>query len=603
MAAVTKGSFYTSGWSDANSPDSYYVSWELTGQSISGNYSDIKWSVVGAGGKNEYWWTNVHKRYVTVNGTTQSSTTQQETYNGTVAFSGTSRINHNADGTKSFTISAGGAFYIDGDYNSTGSGTWELPQIARATTPTLSATSVTMGTAINITLTPADSSFKHKLRYEFGALVSQTSGIPIGADFTSAGKVTTTFTPPTSLGSQIPTANSGTCKLICYTYKSDGTHIGTVTQNITLSVPSYTPTISAVTLTGVNQLSGQYVEGKSSVTVTATATTLYGATITGYSTVVDGKTYTGNGFTSSVLGSGSKTATVTVTDSRGKTVSKASSSFTVYAYANPVITEFTLVRQSTATTVIATVKGTVSSVNSKNAKTVKVTLNGVTQEITSSSYTINGTTTFTNVSTEQTFTAKATITDSYTTATKEAMVSTAKVTMDFYKDGTGIAFGKVAESSNKFECDWSAKFNKDVSLANALPIASGGTGAKTAADARTALGVVTPADYIIQTGTSSDWTYVKWNGGRIEMWADKSLTFPTSTDMTAGIYRSIVSLDLSSLLTKILSGTCAVQNNSLHPIVVRNSSKVATAEVMILTTKSFSSFTLTCPLYVIGLWK
>lgn len=602
--AVTKGSFYTSGWSDPNSPDCYYVSWELVSQNIAGNYSDIKWSVVGAGGKNEYWWTSVNARYVSVNGAGQSVSTSQETYNGTVAFSGTTRINHNNDGKKTFTIVAKGLFYIaSGDYNSTGSGTWELPQIARATTPSLAATTVTMGSTMRITLTPADSSFKHKLRYEFGSLVSQVNGLTSGVDFTSQGTTYHDFTPPTSLGSEIPNANSGTCKLICYTYKSDGTHIGTITQNITINVPSYTPTISSLLLTGVNQLSSAYVAGKSSVKVVSAASSSYGASIVSYSATVDGKTYTGSSFTSSPLSAGTKSVVLTVTDSRGRTASKTSSSITVYAYSPPVITEFKLERQSNGTTVIATVKGTVASVNSKNAKNVTVKLNGVTQSITASSYTINGTTTFTGIPTDITFAATATITDSFGNTTKTAMLSTVKVTTDFYKDGTGIAFGKVAESSNLFECDWPTKFNKSVTLSTALPIASGGTGATTAANARTALGVVTPADYIIQTGKISTWDYAKWNNGRIELWSDRSITFPASTDMTSGIYRSIVSIDMSSALVKVLSGTCAAQNNSLKPEVVRHGSTPTTAEVVILATKSFSSFTLTCPLYIIGLWK
>ena len=118
---ATSGSFYTSDWGGEDSPHGYLVSWELTGQNIAGNYSDIKYSVVGYGGKNEYWWVYVKEKYVTVNGTTQSSATIQTTFNGTVAFSGTARIYHTNDGKKSFTISAGGAFHSYGTYNSTGS--------------------------------------------------------------------------------------------------------------------------------------------------------------------------------------------------------------------------------------------------------------------------------------------------------------------------------------------------------------------------------------------------------------------------------------------------------------------------------------------------
>lgn len=56
--------------------------------------------------------------------------------------------------------------------------------------------------------------------------------------------------------------------------------------------------------------------------------------------------------------------------------------------------------------------------------------------------------------------------------------------MDFYKDGSGIAFGKVAEQSGQVEFGW------PVILSSALGIAYGGTGATTAAAALANLGGV-----------------------------------------------------------------------------------------------------------------
>ncbi len=471
MAEVRSGSFNTSGYSDAGWPDHYTFSWSLVSQSIVDNTSTISWSLKGAGGANDARYTNVKEKYVTVNGATQSNSTVQVTYNGTTPFSGTTVIKHSSNGKGSFSASAGGAFYSFGSYNSKGSGKWDLPTIARATPPTLSATSITANgsNSLTITIEPADTSFKHKIRYEFGGLVSQTAGISISgnaitADFTAQGNLTATFTPPAALCNQIPNATSGTCKLILYTYNSSGTHIGTKEANITLNVPDYTPTISDIALTGNNLLSGAYVQDKSTVTASIMASTLYGASVTSYSSVVDGKTYTGNQFTSSVLSNGSKTVSVTVTDSRGKTATKNSSAFTVYAYANPTITSFTLERQSDGTTVIATVKGTVSAVNNKNAKTITVTLNDVTNTLTSSIYTIDGTTIFKNVPTDSTLTATAKITDNYISVTKDAVLPTVEVTMDFHSSGKGIAFGKVAETEDLFDVNWHQRIRKNLQV-------------------------------------------------------------------------------------------------------------------------------------------
>ena len=468
MAEVRSGSFNTTGYSDSLSPDYYVFSWSLSSQSIVDNTSTITWSVVAAGGSTSGYYNTVRERYVTVNGVTKSASDAQVTYNGTTPFSGTSVIKHDNSGKGSFSASCGGAFEIGGSYNSTGSGSWTLPTIARATTPTFSATSIEMGKAVTLTINPATSSFKHKVTYAFGSLTEQTSGVSTGSGFTAAGNVTVTLTPPTSLGSQIPNATSGVCTVTTYTYTSTGTLVGSVTSNITLTIPSYTPTITSVTLTGSNLLSSTYVQGKSTVTVNATVGTSYGATTKSISTVIDGKTYSGLPFTTSVLSSGSKTAQITFVDSRDKSVTVTSSAITVYAYSLPNITDFTLARQSDGTTVIATVNGSIASVNSKNAKTIKVTLNGVTNTITSSSYTISATTTFTGVSTDKTFVATASFKDSYVEVKRESTLPTVAVTMDFYKDGKGVALGKVAETTDLLDVAWSGRIRKNLTVDGTL---------------------------------------------------------------------------------------------------------------------------------------
>lgn len=585
-------------------------------------------------------------------------------------------IAHNADGTKSITL----GFSMSNNVSGVAGNSFTVPKttanvtlttIPRATKPTLSATSVTMGSTMRITLTPADSSFKHKIRYEFGSLVSQVEGMTSGVDFTSQGTTYHDFTPPASLANQIPNSTSGTAKLIIYTYRSDGTHVGTETANITINVPSYSLTVNAG-LSGNNLLGGMYVQGKSTVTVTTAAASSYGASIKSYSVAVDGKTYSGQQITSSVLSSGSKTVVVTVTDTRGKTGTYTSSAFTVYAYSIPTITEFTLVRQSDGTTVVATVKGSVASVNSKNAKTVTVTLNGTTQTMTSSSYTINGTATFTGVPTDSTLTGTAKLQDSYTSATRTYMLPTVAVTMDFHSSGKGVAFGKVAESENVLDVAWEIKsgkpektmsnlayrgtnpitkasedtldfwakqgnlatafftdgtvdMNKPSTWGYLLHIASTpgtkefhqlwleqsngsihhrGANASALNPWRKLLDTVNCPDYVIERGTSDGWEYTKWNSGKMELFAEKSLSFPEGTKQgDFPLYRSIVSLNLSGLLTKIMSGTCCIQTNGMVPQVCRHSSNLSTAEIVIVTSRTFSAFTITAPIYIIGKWK
>ena len=565
----------------------------------------------------------------------------------TQVYTASKEITHNADGDKSLTV----GFYMYNSQSGVAGNSFRvakttanitLTTIPRATTPTLSATSVTMGNSITVTMNPASSTFKHKLRYNFGSVSGSATGFSIGAEFTAQGNTTATFTPPTSLGSQIPSAMSGTGTLICYTYASNGTHIGTKTVNITLNVPAYTPEISGFSLTGNNLLSSTYVQGKSTVTVNATAVTYYGATIKSISSVIDGKTYTGLPFTTSALSSGSKSAAITITDSRNKSATVTTTAITVYAYSIPNITTFTLARQSNGTTVVATVQGTIASVNSKNAKTIKVTLNGVTNTITSSSYTISGTTTFTNVPTDSTFNATASFADSYTTITKQATLPTVAVTMDFHNSGKGVALGKVSEDSNLFEVAWRTKLNNATEITNtgfaALTVsrshASYGVGVRFANDSGVlgSIGMIGSEadqplrrwnsdvstsyivldtgnlteyikDYVTEQGTWNGWEYSKWRNGRIELFSDKSLNFPAGTLMAGSLWRSIVSIDLGGILTKIVSGNCPMQSSGIIPQVCRNGSNPDTAEIVIATSRSFDALTLTVPIYIVGKWK
>ena len=619
--------------------------------SVDNNTSSLEFSFV-LSPVNTSWswalWGSSISYSLNINGTAYTGTIPDYDGYATVTLkTGTQTVSHNADGTKtiaySFTVTDGaGQRYTPG--NASASGSYILTTIPRATTPNLSATSITANGTNSVTITtdPASSTFKHKIRYDFGSLKGYVSGFltdgkEIGFDFTPQGKSTTVFTPATWLLNEIPSANSGVCTIYVYTYTSSGTHIGTTTASLTINVPTYTPSISNIALTGNNLLSGAYVQGKSTVTATITASTSYGATIKTYSSTVDGKTYTGSTFTSSALNDGSKTVSVTITDTRGKTATLASSAFTVYEYDAPSISRFTVEREDDGTTVIARVRGSVSAVNNKNAKTITVVLNGKTQTITSSTYDIDGTTTFTGIPTDNTLTATAKIADSYTDATKDAVLPTVAVTMDFHYSGKGIAFGKVAEDENKLDVNWDIYCRKGLSLngttfgpltINRTETANGASvkfvntngtlgyvgmanevnsGLKRwTADTKTAYTVLDTGntkDYVVEQGTSNGWEYTKWANGKIELFAEKSLSFPAGTKQTDYLYRSIVPIDLSGLLKNIWSGTCGVQVNGMVPQFCRHSETHTLAEIVIVTSRTFTAFTQTTPIYVIGKWK
>ena len=192
-------------------------------------------------------------------------------------------ISGNADGTKSVSIAANFQCFT---YDGKGGSGWSVSGSQNVTLHTIPRTSsismpaTTMGSAGTISITRASSSFTHTLTYAFG-----------NASGTIATKTTSTsvsWTPSTSLASQIPNSTSGTCTLTCYTYNGN-TLVGTSTTTVTLTVPaSIKPTITGITATRVDGTVpsswGIYVQTKSKVTLAITgAAGAGGSTISSYS--------------------------------------------------------------------------------------------------------------------------------------------------------------------------------------------------------------------------------------------------------------------------------------------------------------------------------
>lgn len=381
----------------------------------------------------------------------------------TKVFSADWDIPHDTNGSKSVTI---GFEMSNTSGNDTAGNSFTVPK----TTATVTLTSIprastfksvsgdTIGSSVTVTLDVKSSSYTHQLWYKVGNSGWYDLGKGIGSS--------KTFTIDSATANQFTSTSSGTMQLCVRTYNGT-TQIGDdVYKDVTVYVPGYNVSSSGITLTGNNLLSGMYVKGKSTVTVKISASTSYGASIVSYSSTIDGKTYNGSSFTTSPLSNGTHKVTTVIKDSRGQTVTKESASITVYEYSSPSITTFTAVRNSTTpTTINVTIAGEVSSVNSKNTRSVTVTIGGQSKDISTSSYTFSGTTTFTGISTDNSYTAVATVTDSITSTSKSVMIPTAAVTLDFYNTGKGIAVGKVAEKDG-LEIDWATDFNKAVKFSD-----------------------------------------------------------------------------------------------------------------------------------------
>lgn len=446
------------------------LSWTLSSQSVENNQSTLSWSITGAGSASGWVMTGGFK--AVINGTTVYSTstdTRIQLYNGTSVASGTTKITHNTDGTKSFSLSIEAGVYSYA-VSVTASGTHTLDSIPRASS--ISASNVTMGSATTITITRASSSFTHTIKYTFGS-----------ASGTIATKTTSTsvsWTPAISLANQIPKAISGICTITCETY-SGSTKVGSKTCTLTLSVPSsIKPTISSL---GVARVDGTvptdwgiYVQSKSKATLTINgAAGSYGSTISSYSISGGGFSSTASSFTTGFLTtSGTITFTAKVTDSRGRVSDAKTVSISVVAYSNPTCSSHISQRSTSGGTVSddgTYIRGLISysysSCSSKN------TLTRATYYKKSSASTwINANKSFSSgtafvygggaISTESSYDVKYTLKDAFTTVTIYDTVSTASVLMDFKAGGKGIAIGKVAEKDNTFEVAMTTNHTKAI---------------------------------------------------------------------------------------------------------------------------------------------
>lgn len=346
----TSGYFYTTGFEEPGWPDCYEFSWELVSQSLTGNYSVISWKVQGHGGDTDERYLYVKQKYVTVDGVTKSNATQQKTTNLTVAFSGTSTIQHKEDGAGSFSASCGGAFYNFGNYNSTGSGTWSLPTIPRATTPdAISCSTPYFDGVITCKYTPKSAEYFSSIEIcmdvdgEMLTVKTRLLGSKTAVQQTEA--VTLTAQELAVVYEALPNTAEGTLQFDFRTfYDSDYSEQVGDDQSIQilLQIPRNADTLPdpGMTLTAVStlpaQFDGLFIQGKTKLSADFQGEGKYGSRITGYSLAVEGKTYAEPYVTDFLTKYGSVPVTGTATDSRGFPGSMTQN-ITVIPYSKPMI--------------------------------------------------------------------------------------------------------------------------------------------------------------------------------------------------------------------------------------------------------------------------
>lgn len=347
--------------------------WSVKSQSIANNTTTISWSIVGAQNGADGWY-YAGPFNLTIDGTKvvnnlYPSGSRIQLRAGTVVKTGETTLTHAANGTKSFSATLTAAVYDLNDMSVSGS--WSLDAIPRQSSASI-ASSYNIGSSHSISISRASSSYYHRISYKYGS-ESET--------LISSSATTSATLNLTSWGSKIPSAMSADVTIYLRTYptatdaSNNTNQIGsTATYSTSFVIPSYSQGTPSVTRAEANtsNTTGVYVQNISKLKFTITATANYGATLS-YKVVVAGQTMTSSSnvitTTSAIATSGTVGATITVTDSRGKSASTTLNT-TVVAYSAPKITVAKAARSaSNAAQITCTISCSVSSI--KNGSTEK----------------------------------------------------------------------------------------------------------------------------------------------------------------------------------------------------------------------------------------
>lgn len=290
---ATSGTFKTSAYDGA----CLQFDWSLKSQSTVNNQSVISWTLKGAGIKSGYWYMAGPFK-CTVNGTVvYQSNTRIKLYTGTVVASGELAIGHDTNGAKSFSAYAECAIYVT-SVNCKGSGSWSLPDIGRASQPSLNtwpnnSPDFNIGDTIVVHMNRKSTVFTHTVVLKLGSY-SYTIGTGVTDNITLD-----TDRIASNLYAQMPNSNSMTGEIAVTTY-SGSTVIGTSSCAIIAHVVNSNPTLDAsyedsnsatVAITGDNQY---IIRNNSTLKISVSnAQALNSATLKTLTAVVNGNAYTG----------------------------------------------------------------------------------------------------------------------------------------------------------------------------------------------------------------------------------------------------------------------------------------------------------------------
>lgn len=495
---ANNGSFNTTGYD----PRYLTFEWSVASQNVAHNQTTINWKIRGNG-------PNAHMFYmsgnfkVVIEGSTvyQSETRIQLTASTTVA-TGQFTITHNSDGNKRFSASVEAGIYYFA-VNSRGSGSWDLPMIARASTPSINKTTVTYGDVVTINTPRASSQFTHTIQV----------GVDNHLNFmTIASNVGTSYQWRINkdFARYLPTSSQSVrIKVITY---SGSTYIGEKEVPSLLRLSPTSDMAPSVTITLSDEANlfntyGGFVKGQSRIRAKVTERLYQQTTVSSRTLNLNSISYQTNDQTSEVISTLNQVVTATVTDARGM-VGVANVKPVVHDWYVPKVTTLTGIRVNQNGTVneagqyIQFTYGVdVASVNNKNTKTLtygykkQTDKNYTTKTVAMTGFTKNESVII-PASGDYSWDIYVEIRDAFTSTRVQTTVGTVFVLLDFHHSGKGIGIGKVSEKPLQFElaANWDLKYKNEIM-----------------------------ADFIIEQGTKNNWFYRKWYSGVLECFISGTL--------------------------------------------------------------------------------
>lgn len=319
------------------------ITWSAT-QDIAGNYSNVTATLTYSRTNSGYTTSGTWSGSITINGTT-TATSNRQIYitqnSNTFAMSATVTVPHNADGSKSVTISCTGSIPAASLQSTSCSATVTLDSIPRQAYITSSVNFTDLNNPTVYYSNPAGNAVDSLM-----ACISFTGA----KDDIPYRSIPTTGTYYTFMLTEAErnilrnNTTSGSRNVIFYvrtiiagvTYFSTDTKTFTVEENDNTR-PTVTMTVTLNNGSLPSAFSGMYIQGKSRLNVSLSAQGKYSANILNYSASVGGEMYYAKSFLSNVLSREGKVDIIGYANDSRKFIGTAKKQVEVTAYSKPLV--------------------------------------------------------------------------------------------------------------------------------------------------------------------------------------------------------------------------------------------------------------------------